>query len=84
MLSKPGIFHLFLLAAFRAKVMLFAFRWSDLQMSLIAVTNAHFSSLHRFGGRPFSCDPTSSAPQNTRSSRAAINWPHQRRASVCG
>ena len=46
MLSKPDIFHLFLLPLFRAKVRLFAFRWSDFQMALIAVTTARIAPLH--------------------------------------
>ena len=36
-------------------------------------------------GRPFSpLDHARSASQSPRSSRAAMDWPHQRQASVCG
>jgi hypothetical protein len=74
MLSKPDIFHLFLLAVFRAKVMFFAFRWDILQMSLIAVTNARIASLHGLpvATYPFRRRPFHSAKPRVRHERKFI------------
>jgi len=50
-----------------------------------AVTNALFASVPQAWRSPrFPCDDACSASQKSRSSQAAIDWPQQRRASVCG